>query len=80
MQPPRWSPNKPASTSRTLVFTQGLDKQPLSVALAFFIDETGIQWGDLMAASLLMSMPAIIVFTLSQKLLVRGLSEGAVKG
>ena len=63
-----------------LVFTQGLDKRPLSVALAFFIDETGIQWGDLMAASFLMSIPAIIVFTLSQKLLVRGLSEGAVKG
>jgi len=63
-----------------LVFTQGLDKRPLSVALAFFIDETGIQWGDLMAASLLMSIPAIVVFTFSQKLLVRGLSEGAVKG
>jgi len=63
-----------------LVFTQGLDKRPLSVALAFFIDENGIRWGDLMAASLLMSIPAIIVFTFSQRLLVRGLSEGALKG
>ena len=63
-----------------LVFTSGSQTQPLSVALAFFIDDTGIHWGDLMAASLLMSLPAIIVFTLSQKLLVRGLSEGAVKG
>lgn len=63
-----------------LVFTQGLDKRPLSVALAFFIDENGIQWGQLMAASLLMSIPSIVVFTLAQKLLVRGLSEGAVKG
>ena len=63
-----------------LVFTQGLDRRPLSVALAFFIDENGIRWGDLMAASLLMSIPAIIVFTLSQRLLVRGLSEGALKG
>ncbi len=63
-----------------LVFTSGAQNQPLSVALAFYIDDTGIHWGDLMAASLLMSVPAIIVFSFSQKLLVRGLSEGAVKG
>jgi ABC-type glycerol-3-phosphate transport system permease component len=63
-----------------LVFTQGLEKRPLSVALAFFIDENGIRWGELMAASLLMSLPAVLVFTLSQRVLVRGLSEGAVKG
>jgi ABC-type glycerol-3-phosphate transport system permease component len=63
-----------------LVFTSGAQSQPLSVALAFFIDDTGIHWGDLMAASLLMSVPAIVVFSFAQKLLVRGLSEGAVKG
>jgi ABC-type glycerol-3-phosphate transport system permease component len=63
-----------------LVFTNGIDKRPLSIALAFFIDENGIRWGELMAASLVMSIPAIIVFSLSQKLLVRGLSDGAVKG
>jgi ABC-type glycerol-3-phosphate transport system permease component len=63
-----------------LVFTSGAEKRPLSVGLAFFIDENGIRWGELMAASLLMSVPAVLVFTLSQKLLVRGLSEGAVKG
>ncbi len=63
-----------------LVFTNGLGKRPLSVGLAFFIDDTGVNWGELMAASLLMSLPAIVVFSLAQKLLVRGLSEGAVKG
>jgi ABC-type glycerol-3-phosphate transport system permease component len=63
-----------------LVFTNGLERRPLSVALAFFIDENGIQWGQLMAASVIMSLPAIVVFTLAQRMLVRGLSEGAVKG
>ena len=63
-----------------LVFTNGLERRPLSVALAFFIDENGIRWGELMAASIVMSLPAIIVFSFSQKLLVRGLGEGAVKG
>lgn len=63
-----------------LVFTNGLAKRPLSVGLAFFIDDAGVDWGELMAASLLMSLPAIVVFSLAQKLLVHGLSEGAVKG
>jgi ABC-type glycerol-3-phosphate transport system permease component len=63
-----------------LVFTNGLSRRPLSVALAFFIDENGIRWGELMAASVVMSLPALIVFSFAQKLLVRGLSEGAVKG
>jgi ABC-type glycerol-3-phosphate transport system permease component len=63
-----------------LVFTQGAAIRPLSVALGFFIDENGIQWGSLMAASLLMSVPAVIVFVASQRLLIRGLSEGALKG
>ena len=63
-----------------LVFTNGLSRRPLSVALAFFIDENGIQWGELMAASIVMSIPAVLVFSFSQKLLVRGLSDGAVKG
>jgi ABC-type glycerol-3-phosphate transport system permease component len=33
-----------------------------------------------MAASLVMSLPAVLVFTFAQKLLVRGLSDGAVRG
>jgi ABC-type glycerol-3-phosphate transport system permease component len=63
-----------------LVFTNGLERRPLSVALAFFVDENGIRWGELMAASIIMSLPAILVFTLAQRMLVRGLSDGAVKG
>lgn len=63
-----------------LVLTNGLEKRPLSVALAFFIDDYGIRWGELMAASVVMSLPAIIVFGMAQRMLVRGLSDGAVKG
>jgi ABC-type glycerol-3-phosphate transport system permease component len=63
-----------------LTMTKGLPLRTISVGLAFFIDEFGIRWGSLMAASIMMSIPAVIVFTLFQKSLVRGLSEGAVKG
>lgn len=54
--------------------------RPIAVSLAFYIDESGIRWGPLMAASVIMSVPAIIFFSVAQKHLVAGLSEGAVKG
>lgn len=54
--------------------------RPIAVSLAFYIDESGIRWGPLMAASVIMSVPAIIFFSAAQKYLVAGLSDGAVKG
>ena len=63
-----------------LLMSSNAQTRTISVALAFYIDEAGVHWGPLMAASVLMSIPAIIIFSLSQRQLVRGLSEGAVKG
>ncbi|MBO7710244.1 MAG: carbohydrate ABC transporter permease [Lachnospiraceae bacterium] len=63
-----------------LLFAKDETSRTLSVGLAFYIDETGIKWGQMMAASILMSIPAIIVFSYAQKYIVSGLSEGAVKG
>jgi multiple sugar transport system permease protein len=63
-----------------LLMSTNAHTRTISVALAFYIDEAGVHWGPLMAASVLMSIPAIIIFSLSQRQLVRGLSEGAVKG
>jgi ABC-type glycerol-3-phosphate transport system permease component len=63
-----------------LTMTKGKGLRTISVGLAFYIDELGVRWGSLMAASILMSIPAMIVFSLFSKFLIRGLSEGAVKG
>jgi ABC-type glycerol-3-phosphate transport system permease component len=63
-----------------LSMTKGNALRTISVGLAFYIDEFGIRWGSLMAASILMSIPAIIVFSLFSRFLISGLSEGAVKG
>ena len=62
-----------------LIMTNGKAIRPISVGLAFFIDEAGVHWGPLMAASMLMSVPAVVVFMALQTQLVHGLSEGAVK-
>jgi ABC-type glycerol-3-phosphate transport system permease component len=60
--------------------TKGNALRTISVGLAFYIDEYGVRWGPLMAASILMSIPAIVVFSIFNKFLIKGLSEGAVKG
>jgi ABC-type glycerol-3-phosphate transport system permease component len=39
-----------------------------------------VDWGGLMAASALMTLPSVTVFLVFQRYLVSGLSEGAVKG
>jgi len=39
-----------------------------------------IRWGPLMAASLAMTVPAVVLFMFAQKYVVQGLSAGAVKG
>jgi ABC-type glycerol-3-phosphate transport system permease component len=63
-----------------LTMTKGSALRTISVGLAFYIDEFGVRWGSLMAASILMSIPAMVVFSIFSKFLIKGLSEGAVKG
>lgn len=63
-----------------LIMTNDKTTRPISVGLAFYIDDAGIHWGELMAASLMMSIPAMLIFSLCQNMLVKGLSAGAVKG
>jgi multiple sugar transport system permease protein len=63
-----------------LIYSFGKETRTQSVALGFFINQMGIQWGHLMAGTVLVSIPSILVFSFAQKLLVDGLGEGAVKG
>ena len=63
-----------------LLFTKDITSRTISVGLAFYIDDSGVQYGPMMAASVMMSIPPIIVFSYAQKYIVKGLSEGAVKG
>lgn len=52
----------------------------LSVGLAQMIIGDVLPWGELMAASLLMAIPVVIIYTLGQRFMVAGLTAGAVKG
>lgn len=59
----------------------GPDKQTLPPGLVnTFIGEAATAWPELMAASLIVSLPVAIAFILLQRFLVSGMTAGAVKG
>lgn len=59
----------------------GPDKQTLPPGLVnTFIGEASTAWPELMAASLVVSLPVSVVFIALQRFLVGGLTAGAVKG
>jgi N,N'-diacetylchitobiose transport system permease protein len=62
----------------TLINDQG--KYTMPVALQFFTSQRATDWGGIMAASTLMTIPVIAFFLLVQRRMVSGLVAGAVKG
>lgn len=52
----------------------------LSVGMAQMIIGDILPWGELMAASLLMAIPVVVIYMLGQRFMVAGLTAGAVKG
>jgi N,N'-diacetylchitobiose transport system permease protein len=52
----------------------------LPIYLTYFFDRGGAQWGPIMAASTLYTIPVLIFFMIVRRRLVGGLVAGAVKG
>lgn len=63
--------------SSVLVSSQAL--YPIQVSIYSYLGYFGREWGPLMAAALLAVVPIMIVFTFLGKLLISGLTAGAVK-
>lgn len=63
-----------------LSFTSSNDMRTLPVGLNDFIGQYGIRYGELMASSVMVSMPVVAVFFFLQRYFVAGLTAGAVKG
>ncbi|WP_306142858.1 carbohydrate ABC transporter permease [Roseibium sp. MMSF_3412] len=63
-----------------LSFTSTKDMRTLPVGLNDFIGQYGIRYGELMASSVMVSVPVIAVFFFLQRYFVAGLTAGAVKG
>lgn len=52
----------------------------LPIGLNDFIGQYGIRYGELMASSVMVSLPVVAVFFFLQRYFVTGLTAGAVKG
>lgn len=63
-----------------LSFTSTQEMRTLPVGLNDFIGQYGIRYGELMASSVMVSVPVIVVFFFLQRYFVAGLTAGAVKG
>ena len=62
------------------VLLNSQDKQTLTVWLASFTTLRGTDWGPLMAAATLTSLPVVIFFAIVQRRVAFGLTAGAVRG
>lgn len=63
-----------------LSFTSTKDMRTLPVGLNDFIGQYGIRYGELMASSVMVSLPVMAVFFFLQRYFVAGITAGAVKG
>lgn len=62
-----------------LVLTTTEKMKTVSVGIGQMIEDTKINWNEMMAASLLASIPLILVFLFCQKFFFAGLTAGSVK-
>ncbi len=62
-----------------LTFLNDQSQLTLPVGLQRFFTEYATNWPGLMAASLITSVPVVVLFLVLQKYFVRALTEGAVK-
>lgn len=62
------------------VLLRQTDKMTLAVGARQYLYEQNYLWGDFAAAAILSGLPITILFLVSQRFLISGLSEGGVKG
>ena len=64
-----------------LVVANTQDMRPLTVGLTYLFDQEGnTDWGVVMAATIFVVFPLLVVFLWAQKHIIEGLTAGATKG
>jgi len=63
-----------------LTFLSSPDKRTIPVAISLFAGEHTEPWGDIAAASIISTLPLVVVAVTFQRKIVRALTAGAVKG
>lgn len=63
-----------------LIYINNSNLYPLSIALNEFLGQHGTNWGWLMAASTAVTLPMIILFFLTQRTFIQGITVTGIKG
>ncbi|ARJ03860.1 hypothetical protein B5808_00385 [Cnuibacter physcomitrellae] len=63
-----------------LVVTSSQEVQTVQLALARFLGSGNVQYGPLMAGTVIATLPVLVVFLFNQRSFISGLSDGGVKG
>ena len=58
----------------------GEKTRTLPVSLQYFVSGADIRWGRMLAATIVVIVPTIILTMILQKYIVQGMTAGAVKG
>lgn len=62
------------------IFINTITQMPLTVGVMHFFEGVHVDWGLMMAAAVLMTLPLAILFMFVQRHLIAGFGAGAVKG
>jgi len=69
-----------------LSFTQSPNKRTVTLAISYFNPKTGagasyeVAWGQIMAATIIITIPLVVLTLIFQRRILAGLTAGAVKG
>jgi multiple sugar transport system permease protein len=63
-----------------LVFLHNQNNYTIALGLSFFRSTYSVQWGYLMAASVVALLPMVLIFFLAQKTFIEGISFSGIKG
>ena len=63
-----------------LALTRSMDMRTVPVGISMMVGEFGLKWDEMMAFSVIGSVPVLVLFMAVQRFVVGGLSAGGVKG
>jgi multiple sugar transport system permease protein len=63
-----------------LVMTNSLATRTVTVGLTQMLGEDVFYWGQMMAGALITALPPVVMYTVAQRLVIKGLIVGGVKG
>ncbi len=63
-----------------IIFSNTRAIQPVTVGAHYFVGDELVQWDSIAATAIFTALPGIILFSIAQRAIVKGLTAGAVKG